>query len=180
LFCWRFGSIEWSENLSILVLPKQRKKYFNAYYITINSSYFSPKITFENPYLKVYKVELENKSILDFENCLTFTSEKIDRIITDGNYTNSEGRCSNSYFIKDFGDDKILLINKNSSNKLKKLITTFFNQISAQEHFQSFSLYKNCEELNSLSNQLLTKGTFDDKKTYCIDFLLIKHVKKRL
>lgn len=178
IYCWRFGSIEWSNQTTLLIIPKKKAKYFDAYYVTLEVSYFIQKITTDKEYLKVYKLELENKSDIDFKNCLNYTSEKIDSIILDENYSNSEGRCANSYYLKEFGKDQIILINKNSNKKLKKFILLLFNQISAQEHFQSLSLYNNCEELDSLSSQLFNSGKIKIEDNYCIDFELIKHKKK--
>jgi hypothetical protein len=58
----------------------------------------------------------------------------------------------------------------NNLTASKKTIN-LFKQISAQEHFQSYALYPNCQKYATVAYKLLSDGKNDEKIDYKLPFV---------
>jgi hypothetical protein len=176
IFFWREGSIEWSEYTSVLAIPlnPENKK---SVYITINGN--REYLELSKPIIiKSYWIELKPfeglKTLFENHSSKPFENQK-----NKLNLHPSEGRCANNYIVKYFGENDVLFTNKNSSKYLIQAVKHYFEQVSAQEHFQLFSLENDCEKYDSLANVLLKTGELDSY-SYQIDFSEIRHIPKNM
>lgn len=175
---YRIGSIEWSPYITVLALKsnKEASKTTTAFLWQFNFSIEGKTpFIYENKYMNSYRINLENDNVKIVEN---FNLDINDSILN--NYAfDGEGRCNNIYVVRKLGKSNCLIIDKNSNEQTKKVIKDVFGRISAQEHFQSFSLDKNCEQFDSLAYLLLKTGTIDSKSIYQIDHNEIKPISKQ-
>lgn len=176
LFFWREGSIEWSENTSVLAIPlnPENKK---SVYITINGN--REFLELSKPIIiKSYWIELEHfeglKMLFKNHSSRSFESQK-----NNLNLNHGEGRCANNYRVKYFEEDDLVLVNNRSSKDLIEAVKHYFKQVSAQEHFQLFSLENDCEKYDSLANVLLKMGELESY-SYQIDFSEIRPIPKNM
>lgn len=176
---YRIGSIEWSPYITVLALKteKENPKNNSAFFWQFNFSIEGKRsFMYETNYMNSYKINLENNNIKAVERLkLNFN----DSLLNTYNF-NGEGKCSNIYVIRKFGKSECHIIDKHSNEQNKNLIKEIFIGISAQEHFQLFSLEKNCKQLDSLAHILLKTGYIDHKYSYQIDYDEIKPVPKNI
>lgn len=174
---YRIGSIEWSPYITVLAIKsvKETTKSNGSFLYQFNFSIEGNKsFMYESNYMNSYKINLKKDNIEDVER-LKFSIN--DSILNTYNF-NGEGKCSNIYVVRKIGKSDCFIIDKNSNELDKELIKEIFRQISPQEHFQSFSLEKNCNQLDSLAYLLLKTGYIDPKYSYQIDYEEIKPMPK--
>lgn len=163
LMIWRTGSIQWSSEASVLIFPKKNPlPKGTCYYIEFNYFPFYTKSNGE--ILKMHGLNIE-ANLNDFYNH-KIKAQAVDYVIHKG-----EGYCANQYFIKESGGDFMYLINPDSL--LSKETIFLFRQISPQEHFQTYSLYPNCEQYKDSSalQQLYTEGKNGESIEYKLPFV---------
>lgn len=144
---YRLGSNEFSDEFTVLCLPKKQMKQNE-----INCEYFSMNFyTNDSVIVKNYQFKLNNtlKNTDDFfqklnnkDMCSYSYFEKEQDIIDDG-IPFCESHCCNHYFIDNL--DNIVIIPRKSL-VFKNLLKRLYQQISASEYYQSFSLDKECGE----------------------------------
>lgn len=163
LMIWRTGSIQWSPEASVLIFPKKNPlPKGTCYYIEF---YFWPPYTKSNEeILKISSLNIKTDLKAFYKHQIK--AQAVRYVIHKG-----EGYCANQYFIKEPGSDFMYLIN--SDSVLSKETITIFRQISPQEHFQTYSLYPNCEQYKDSSSlrQLFTEGKNEEVIEYKLPFV---------
>lgn len=163
LMIWRTGSIQWSAEASVLIFPKKKPlPKGTCYYIEFN---FFPLYTKSNgEILKIAGLDIKADLKTFYKHHLK--AQAVNYIIHKG-----EGYCANQYFIKEAGSDFMYLINSDSI--LSKETIALFRQISPKEHFQTYSLYPNCEQYQDSSSleQLFTEGKNKENIQYKLPFV---------
>lgn len=178
ILIYRIGSIEWSPYSTVLAIKLDNKTHKSnvAFLFQFNFSIEEKKsFIYKTNYMKSYKINLKNVNIKDVER---FKLNINDSLLKTYNF-NGEGKCSNIYVIRKIGKSDCFILDKNSNERDKQWIKEIFRQISPQEHFQSFSLEKNCNQLDSLAYVLLKTGYIDAKYSYQIDYNEVKPTPKR-
>ncbi len=142
---YRLGSNEFSDECTVLCLPKKQMKQNE-----INCEYFSMNFyTNDSVIVKNYQFKLNNTlkntdffQKLNNKDMCSYSNIEKELEIIDG-VSFCESHCCNHYFVDNL--DNIVIIPRKSL-VFKNLLKRLYQQISASEYYQSFSLDKECGE----------------------------------
>ncbi len=155
ILIWRTGSIEWSEQGSLLVVKPQEELKSSK----IDVSYYEFYDGFEDNGLTYSKYDF---SLNGNKNLYHILSEYIHSQKVQKDSENfDEGVCGNRFCLEMTGLNKYKNVSFSSDLAVVSCIKQLMRQISAKEYYQSLSLEKNCHELTKIKGKLFF-GKFPD------------------
>lgn len=156
---YRIGSIEFSNEASVLCIPKNiinNKKIKCDYFIfNYNDEYGNSKSS--SPSILGFKLLLQN----NIQDKFSFSKIEFNKNKITNYQSLNESHCDNEYYINPITQSDYMPIMKSSqSSELKKLVY-LYQQISPSEYYQSLSLSKSCVERQDLIYWLRSEKTLD-------------------
>lgn len=177
---YRFGSVEFSNDVTILCIPKKEflSPEIPCYYYSI-TLFIQDDFKMErgNPEIFGHFILLENSSSnkkIELNKLKKVKLSELNNCISNKPKTHQgEWHCGNTYVLKIDTSDDYHILDYNSSIEEKYFIQSLYKQISASEYYQSFSLDEKCKKQPQLYNRLINNDFNSDTLKFKISYNII-------